>query len=163
MTFPKTLITALLIFAAATQPVVAAIEPCCCLTKSVAPAGDVATAKLGQALPACCAAKVAEPVDALPSCCAKKLQTHTCAMPVAAAGNSAVDRAGCCCVKPAPAVPGERTNIAQRTISAATADLAVGELAPLVIAPAVRRFEQLPGTHSLSGPSLLALLCVWRK
>lgn len=160
MTLPKTLITAILIVAAATQPVVAAIEPCCCLTKSTE---QVAAVNVDRALPACCAAKIAEPVDSLPGCCAKKLQTHVCSKQSGATDSAAVDRAGCCCVKPAPAVPGERTNIAQRTISATAIDLAVGEAAPLVVAPAVRRFEQLPGTHSPSGPPLLALLCVWRK
>jgi hypothetical protein len=158
---PKTLITAILILAAAAQPVVAAIEPCYCLAKS---AEQVSAPKLEQSLlPACCAAKIAEPEVSLSSCCAKKLQAHVCSIHGAADGSPAVDRADCCCVKPAPAVPSEPTNIIQRTITAATIDMAVGEPAPLVPAPAVRRFDNTPGSHALTGPPLLAFLCVWRK
>lgn len=161
MTRPKSLITAILILAAAAQPVVAAIEPCCCLTKS---AEQVSAPRLEQSLlPACCAVKVAEAEASLSSCCAKKLQSHVCATHGSADGAPVVDRAGCCCVKPAPAVPSEPTNIVQRTIAAATIDLAVGEPAPLVPAPAVRRFDNTPGSHALTGPPLLALLCVWRN
>jgi len=161
MTLPKSLITAILIVAAAAQPVVAAIEPCCCLTN---PAEQVAAAKLERSLlPACCAVKIAEPEVALSGCCAKKLQAQACAIHEAAGGSPAVDRADCCCVKPAPAVPSDPTNIVQRTIAATTIDLAIGEPAPLVPAPAVRRFDNTPGSHALSGPPLLALLCVWRN
>lgn len=156
MSFSKTLITAILIVAAAAQPVVAAIEPCCCLVKAVAPPVEAV-------MPPCCAAKTVEVAASLPACCARKQQVRSCALHDTNAGGANFDRAGCCCVKPAPALPNGPTNVAEQTISAAAFTPALGEATPLVPAPPLRRFEQAPGTLSPSGPPLLALLCVWRK
>lgn len=157
----KLLITTLLIFAVAAQPAAAALAPCCCFEK----VGATSVKQIAPKAEApCCATKLAkaESIAApVPSCCAHREQEQR--KGDAESRRLSVGQAGCCCVKPAPTVPGERVSAVQRTIESVASQLSIDAPSPLVPAPAVRGFEQTPGAHSLTGPPLLALLCVWRK
>lgn len=135
----KALIAVLTVFAVAADPVAASISPCCCV-------------KHAEPERSCCraAAKSAE-VASHPACCAKK---H---LPV----DTAV-RSGCCCVKAPPAVPASPDQTKQ-IIEQPSIEPASSAVDCLVYAPATRRFEQLPGSLTLTGPPLLALYCIWLK
>jgi hypothetical protein len=159
----KAIIAALTLVAVAAQPVVASWIPCCCTKPE-----QRATPELREQLPelreqpktperSCC--QTAEHVAKSPAttgptaaaCCA---QNQTPA--------DIVVGSGCCCVKAPPAVPSSPDQPKQ-IIEQPSIEPSCSSVDCLVPAPAIRRFEQLPGVHTLTGPPLLALYCIWLK
>lgn len=140
----KAFIAALTLVAVAANPVAASLLPCCCVKPE----------KIERS---CChaaeqSAKAAKKLDAsIPDCCAKKYVP-----------SDASARGGCCCFKAPPAVPASPDQTKQ-IIEHPSIQPACSSVDCIVNTQAIRRFEQLPGTHTLTGPPLLALYCIWLK
>jgi hypothetical protein len=144
MTTLKAIIATLTLLAVAVNPVAASLVPCCCVKQAKPESSCCRTTET--------AAKAMEaPGVALPACCAQKeVQVDT------------IVRGGCCCVKAPPAVPAAPDQTKQ-IIEQPSIEPSCSLVDRLVHAPATRRFEQLPGSLTLTGPPLLALYCIWLK
>lgn len=140
----KAIIATLTLLAVAANPVAASLVPCCCVKQAKPERSCCKTAETA-------AKSEEEAVVTLPACCAKK---HA---PV-----DTIVRGGCCCVKAPPAVPASPDQTKQ-IIEQPSIEPSCSAVDCLDHAPATRRFEQLPGSLTLTGPPLLALYCIWLK
>jgi len=141
------IIAVLTLVAVAANPVAASLVPCCCVKPAKPEHACCRTAEAE-------AKEAAAAVAALPACCAKKQAAHT---PV-----DTFVRGGCCCVKAPPAVP-TAPDQTKQIIEQPSIEPSCSSVDCLVQAPATRRFEQLPGSLTPTGPPLLALYCIWLK
>lgn len=134
----QSIVAAITLLAVAANPVVAMAMPCCC-TKPI------------EQRRSCCQTAQTTSSDNHSDCCAEKPDSNSLAQ----------YRADCCCVTAPLTSTSAQENAVKPSVEKHSFDvmfLVADDPVPL---PTSHYLENSPSRFSLSGPSLLALYCIW--